>query len=196
VPRPLPDPPPRPLTVCSVGGERVSIPKALRTIGQSVSFPTWRIPAAGPAAGSRVSLRGLQPRFTRLRVLRQLFDDFEEFRAVVAVLSAELDQLDRLGEHRPAVEGSADTNAASLAKFEESFVAEKSQGAQDGVGVDVHDGGEVAGGREPVAGFGFAFGDRAADLCGHLVVQERGVFAIDLDIQHCASHSSAFDARM
>jgi hypothetical protein len=46
----------------------------------------------------------------------------------------------------------------------------------------MHDGGEVAGGREAVSRFGFAFGDRVADLGGDLFVQQRGVVAVDLDI--------------
>jgi hypothetical protein len=54
----------------------------------------------------------------------------------------------------------------------------------------------VACGWEAFAGFGFAVGDRAADLCGDLVVQEGWVGPVDLDIDHCASHSSAIDGRI
>lgn len=78
----------------------------------------------------------------------------------------------------------------AAAEFEQSLVAEQSEGAQDGVCVDAHDGGEVAGWWEAFAGFGFAVGDRATDLCGDLVVEERRVVAVDLDIPHGAIHSS------
>ena len=91
--------------------------------------------------------------------------------------------------------GAGDADAVALAELEQSFVAQEPEGAQDGVGVDVHDGGEVACGGEALAGLGFAVGDRAADLGGDLVVQEGGVVAVDLDIQHCASHSSAVVVR-
>ena len=38
-------------------------------------------------------------------------------------------------------------------------------------------------GWEPVTGFGFAIGDRLADLGGDLLVQKSRVVAVDLDIQ-------------
>ena len=63
----------------------------------------------------------------------------------------------------------ADGDAAAAAEFEEAFVAEFAEGAQDGVGVDVENGGEVFCWRQSFAGFGFAVGDRAADLTGDLL---------------------------
>ncbi len=42
-----------------------------------------------------------------------------------------------------------------------------------------------------VPGSCLAVGDCAADLCGDLVVQEGRVVAVDLDIDHCAIHSSS-----
>ena len=64
--------------------------------------------------------------------------------------------------------------------------------AENGVGVDAEDGGEVLGGRQALAGLGFAVGDRAADLAGDLLVELEGVVAVDLDTEHGASHSSSF----
>ena len=52
--------------------------------------------------------------------------------------------------------------------------------AQDRVGVDVEHGGEILGKRQPLAGFGFAFGDGAPDLGGDLLVQVAGVDVVDL----------------
>jgi hypothetical protein len=62
--------------------------------------------------------------------------------------------------------------------------------AQDGVGVDAEDVGEVFGGWESFAGFGFAVGDGAADLAGDLFVQVEGIVAVELDFPHSASHCS------
>ena len=123
-------------------------------------------------------------------------DDFDEFGAVVAALAAELDELGCFCEQGAALGCAGDADAVSRAELEESFVAQQPQGAQHGVGVDVHDGCEMARGWEAFTGFGFAVGDRAADLCGDLVVQEGWVVAVDLDIDQCASHSSATDHRI
>ena len=68
-----------------------------------------------------------------------------------------------------------------LAQFEQSFIAQDPQSAQHGVGVDVHDSGQVPGGRDALAGPRLAVGDRAADLCGNLVMKQGGVIAVDRD---------------
>jgi hypothetical protein len=86
--------------------------------------------------------------------------------------------------------GAGDRDAAAAAEFEQAFVAELSQGAEDGVGVDAEDGGEVFGGWESFAGFGFAVGDGAADLACDLFVQVEGVVVVELDISHGAMHYS------
>src|SRR5579862_4111147 len=50
----------------------------------------------------------------------------------------------------------------------------------------------MPGGRQPVTGPGLAIGDRLTDQRGDLLVQQRRVVAVDLDIEHCASNSSSF----
>jgi hypothetical protein len=72
-----------------------------------------------------------------------------------------------------------DADGASAAHFEQAFVAQQPEGAQDGVAVYAEDGGEVACLGDAVAGTRFAVGDRAADLGGDLLVQRGGVGAID-----------------
>jgi hypothetical protein len=81
-------------------------------------------------------------------------------------------------------------DAVAAAEFEESFVAEESECAEDGVGVDVEDGGEVFGGWQAFSGFGFSVGDGAADFGGDLFVEVGGVVFVYLDIQHGASDTS------
>lgn len=61
--------------------------------------------------------------------LRELLNDLEQFGAVIAALAAELDELDRLGEQRAALGRAGDTDSMAGAQFEQSFVAQKSQGA-------------------------------------------------------------------
>ena len=77
----------------------------------------------------------------------------------------------RLSDEGSVLGGAGDGDAAAAAKFEEAFVAELAECAQDGVGVDAEHGGEVFGGWESFAGFGFAVGDGAANLGGDLFVQ-------------------------
>jgi hypothetical protein len=86
--------------------------------------------------------------------------------------------------------GAGDGDASSAPEFEEAFVAELAEGAENGVGVDAEDVGEIFGGWESFAGFGFAVGDGAADLGGDLFVQVERVVAVELDIAHSASHYS------
>ena len=55
---------------------------------------------------------------------------------------------------------------------------------------DAEDVGEVFGGWESFAGFGFAVGDGAADLAGDLFVEVEGVVAVEFDILHGDSDDS------
>jgi hypothetical protein len=68
-----------------------------------------------------------------------------------------------------------------------------SERTEDGVGVDLEDGGEVFGGWEPFAGLGLPIGDGAADLGGDLFVKVERVRAVELDISHGAGHYSAIE---
>jgi hypothetical protein len=67
--------------------------------------------------------------------------------------------------------GAGDGDAAAAAEPEQAFVAELAECAQDGVGVDAEDRGEVSGRWQAFAGFGFAVGDGAADFAGDLLVE-------------------------
>jgi len=93
-------------------------------------------------------------------------------------------------DHGAVLGCACDGDAAAAAEFEEAFVAELSESAEDGVGVDAEHGREVLGGRESFTGFGFAVGDSAADLARDLFMQVEGVVAVDLDMVHGASHYS------
>ena len=72
-------------------------------------------------------------------------------------------------------------DAAPAPELEEALVAELAEGAQNGVRVHAEHGGQVAGGREPFAGQGFALRDGPPELRGHLLVQGRGVGAVDVN---------------
>ena len=93
----------------------------------------------------------------------------------VAVLAGVVDELAGLLDDGAALGGAGDGDAASAAELEQAFVAEEAERAEDGVAVDVEDGGEVFGGWEAFSGFGFAVGDGAADLGGDLLVEVGGV---------------------
>ena len=120
----------------------------------------------------------------------ELLDDGDEFVGFVALVAGEGDEFLGSGHNGALLWGSGDGDAAAAAEFEEVFVAELTEGAEDGVGVDAEDGGEVFGGWESFAGFGFAVGDGSADLACDLFVQVEGVVLVELDISHSAKHYS------
>ena len=106
------------------------------------------------------------------------------------MLAGVLDEFSGALDDGAAFGGADHGDAAAAFELQESFVAQQPQGAEDGVGVDVEDGGEVLGRGEAFAGLGFSVGDGAADLGGDLLVQVDGVVGVDLDVQHDASHNS------
>lgn len=124
------------------------------------------------------------------RRLGDVLDDLYEFVDAIAVLTGERHELPRSLDDGTMLGRSRDRNAAPAAELEQAFVAELSEGTEDGVGVDAEDGGEVFGGWESFTGFGFAVGDGAADLGCDLFVQVEGVVVVELDISHSAMHYS------
>ena len=104
----------------------------------------------------------------------ELLDDLDEFVGFVALAAGEVEELSGLFDDGAVFGGAGDGDAAAAAELEQAFVAELAEGAEDGVGVDAEDGGEVFGGREAFAGFGFAVCDRAADFAGDLFVELEG----------------------
>jgi hypothetical protein len=125
------------------------------------------------------------------RRLGDVLDDLYEFVDAIAVFACERHELSRSLDDGTTVGRSRDGDAAAAAEFEQAFVAELAESAEDGVGVDAENGGEVFGGWESFAAFGFAVGDGAADLACDLFVQVEGVVVVELDISHGAMHYSS-----
>ena len=120
----------------------------------------------------------------------ELSDEVDEFVGFVALGAGVVEEFFGAFGDGTLLWGAGDGDAAAAAEFEEAFVAELAEGAEDGVGVDAEDVGEVFGGWESFAGFGFAVGDGASDLAGDLFVQVEGVVAVELDMAHNAIHCS------
>jgi hypothetical protein len=125
------------------------------------------------------------------RPLSDVLDDLYEFVHAIAVFTGERHKLPRSLDNRTTLGRSRNRDAAAAAELEQALVAELTEGAEDGVGVDAEDGGEVFGRWESFAGFGFAVGDGAADLACDLFVQLEGVVAVELDISYSANHYSS-----
>jgi hypothetical protein len=121
----------------------------------------------------------------------ELLDEVDEFVGFVALGAGVVEEVFGFFDEGALFRGAGDRDAAAAAEFEQAFVAELAEGAEDGVGVDAEDGGEVFGGWESFAGFGFAVGDGAADLGCDLCVQVEGVVVVELDISHGAMHYSS-----
>jgi hypothetical protein len=126
-----------------------------------------------------------------LLVSGEVFDDLDEFVGAVSVLACEVEELSSALDDRAAFRCAGNRDAAAAAEFEQAFVAELAESAEDGVGVDAENGREVFGGWESFAALGFAVGDGAADLACDLFVQVEGVFVVELDISHSAMHYSS-----
>jgi hypothetical protein len=120
----------------------------------------------------------------------ELSDEVDEFVGFVALGAGVVEEVFGSFDQRALFGCAGDGDAAAAAEFEQAFVAELAEGAEDGVGVDAEDVREVFGGWESFAGFGFAVGDGAADLAGDLFVQVEGVVVIALDISHDARDHS------
>jgi hypothetical protein len=121
----------------------------------------------------------------------ELSEEVDEFVGFVALGAGVVEKFFRLFDEGAVLGCAGDGDAAAATEFEEAFVAELAESAQDGVGVDSEHGGEVFGGWESLAGSGFAVGDGAADLGGDLFVQVEGVVAVEFDMAHGASHYSS-----
>ena len=120
----------------------------------------------------------------------ELLDEVDEFVGFVALGAGVVEEVFGFFDEGALFRGAGDRDAAAAAEFEQAFVAELAEGAEDGVGVDAEDGGEVFGGWESFAGFGFAVGDGAADVGGDLFVEVGGVGFVNLDTKHGASDTS------
>jgi hypothetical protein len=121
----------------------------------------------------------------------EVFDDLDELVGAVSVLACEVEELSGALDDRAAFRCAGNRDAAAAAEFEQAFVAELAESAENGVGVDAEDGREVFGGWESFAGFGFAVGDRSADLSCDLFVQVEGIVVVELDSAHGAMHYSS-----
>ena len=120
----------------------------------------------------------------------ELLDDSDEFVGLVALAAGVVEEFFGLFDDGALFWGAGDGDAAAAAELEQAFVAELTEGAEDGVGVDAEDGGDVFCGWESFARLGFAISDGAADLAGDLFVQFERVVAVDLDTQHGVTHTS------
>jgi hypothetical protein len=79
-------------------------------------------------------------------------DDLDEFVGFVALGAGVVDEFSGAFDDCALFWGAGDGDAVAAAEFEQAFVAEFAEGAEDGVGVDAEHGGEVFGGWESSAG--------------------------------------------
>jgi hypothetical protein len=106
------------------------------------------------------------------------------------VLAGVPDQFAGPGQDRALPGRPGDRDAPAAPELQQPLVPQQPQRSQDGVGVDVQHGGQVAGGRKPFAGPDLAVGDGAADLGADLVVERQRIAPVQFDIQHDANQTS------
>jgi hypothetical protein len=120
----------------------------------------------------------------------ELSDEVDEFVWFVALGAGVVEEVFGSFDEGAMFGRAGDGDAAAAAEFEQAFVAELAECAQDGVGVDAENVGEVFGGRESLAGFGFAVGYGAADLACDLFMQVERIVAVEFDTSHGAMQYS------
>ena len=121
---------------------------------------------------------------------RNVFDDLDQLVEAVALLASEVDQLLRSPDDSATFGSSCDGDATPAAELEQPLVAQEAERAEDGVGVDVEDRGEILRGRQALSGLRLSLSDRAADLGGGLLVEVGPVGFVHLDTDHGASNTS------
>jgi hypothetical protein len=109
-----------------------------------------------------------------------VFDDLDQLVQVITLTAGVLDKFSCSLDDGAALGRPGDGDATAASELEQSLVAEQPQRTEDGVGVDVEDGGEVLGRGEALAGLCLAVGDRPSDLAGDLFVQIGGIALVDL----------------
>ncbi len=80
-----------------------------------------------------------------------------------------------------------DRDAPAAPDLEQALVPKLPERAEDGVPVDLQDGGQVQRGGEPLARPGLAVGDRTPDLGRNLLVQVGRFVAVQIDMKHLCS---------
>jgi Tol biopolymer transport system component len=132
--------------------------------------------------GARQEGRNGQGSTTAACLSADVFDDLDQLVEAIALLAGEVDELFCSLDDGAAFGCPGDRDAPSASELEQSLVAQEAERAENGVGVDVEDGGEVFGGGEALAGLCFSVGDRAADLGGDLLVEIGGIAPVYFDL--------------
>jgi hypothetical protein len=121
----------------------------------------------------------------------ELLDQADEFVGFAALGSSVVEEVSCAFDEGALFGGAGDGDTPAASEFEQAFVAELAEGAQDGVGVNAEDRSEVLRRREAFPRLRLAFGDRPADLGCDLCVEVGRVGPVDLDTKHGASDTSA-----
>lgn len=113
--------------------------------------------------------------------------------ASVTLCPSEVEELTNPRDHGTTLWGSDDAHATPPGEVEQSFVSKDMQRADDGVLVDPENRSQVNSRGQAIALGGFAVGDGAPNLRGHLLVKRSGIVLVDLGSSHgTVRHSTIF----
>jgi hypothetical protein len=127
---------------------------------------------------------------TRVRVINRapglwrVFDDANQLIDGVALATGVLDEFSRPSDHGASVWRAGHRDAPATPELQQPFVSKRPQSAQHGIGVHLKYVRQVLGRRQAVARPHLAVGHRSTELCSNLVVQRRGIGAIDGELKH------------
>ena len=109
-------------------------------------------------------------RWTQLE-LRKALDDGDQVLAVKSQPTSLSEQLSGLGPNDSTLGFTRNTDTATTAKLEDTFVSKNPKSPQDGVGVHPENGGHISGGREALTWTCITVCNVTADLGCDLVVE-------------------------
>lgn len=120
----------------------------------------------------------------------QASDDLDQLVGPVALTPGEVHQFPSLDDEGVVLRRAGDGDPPAPAELEETFVPEETERTEHRVGVDAQHRRQVPGRGQALAGAGLPVGDGPSDRGGDLFVKGQRVGAIDLDVDHGATHTS------
>ncbi|MDX6721009.1 MAG: hypothetical protein QOJ63_3263 [Solirubrobacteraceae bacterium] len=117
-------------------------------------------------------------------------DDLHELVKAVTVVTGQIDELASAHDDVGAGRTVSDGDATSAAELQQALISQQTQGAQHRVAVDLKHRCEIPGRWQAFPRSGVAFGDRASDLRGDLLVQAQYRVRTTIDRAHGARNTS------
>ena len=105
-------------------------------------------------------------------------------------MAGEIDKVTYLAQYSALFRSTSHCDTSASIELKEAFIPEEVHGPQDRVLVHAEHGCNVFDEREAFSRPGLALSDCSSDLGCHLIVKRNGLGVVNIDRDHCPSHSS------